>query len=140
VVEGESCFVHASAERPERWTYVDGPGAAQKSISASGATRVFSGHVHDPALFIESRPGVSVPFLPRAGTTIPIAAGRRWLAIPGSLGQPRDGNPAAAYALVDDDGRWIRFHRVPYDHYAAAAKVRAAGLPEALAYRLERGA
>ena len=139
VVEGGSCFVHATADRPERWTYVDGPGAAERSLAASGATRVFSGHVHEPALFIESRPGTAVAHLPRAGTSIPIAPGRRWLAIAGSLGQPRDGNPAASYALVDDDGRWIRFHRVPYDHHAAAAKIRAAGLPEALAYRLERG-
>ena len=65
---------------------------------------------------------------------------RAWLAIVGSAGQPRDGNPAACYALVDLDAKAITFQRVAYDHFAAARKIRAAGLPAILAYRLERGA
>jgi diadenosine tetraphosphatase ApaH/serine/threonine PP2A family protein phosphatase len=58
----------------------------------------------------------------------------------GSAGQPRDGDPAACYALADLDRGAITFQRVAYDHLAAARKIRAAGLPEILAYRLERGA
>ena len=66
-------------------------------------------------------------------------AHRRWLAIVGSAGQPRDGNTAAAYALFDAARRTLTFHRVPYQWAKAAAKIRAAGLPEGLARRLERG-
>jgi diadenosine tetraphosphatase ApaH/serine/threonine PP2A family protein phosphatase len=64
---------------------------------------------------------------------------RRWLAVVGSVGQPRDGNTAACYALADLGKGTLTFHRVPYDVATAAAKVRAAGLPEGLARRLERG-
>jgi len=70
---------------------------------------------------------------------IPLSEQRRWLAIPGSAGQPRDRNPAACYAIFDTTERALTFHRVPYDHDAAAAKVRAAGLPQDLAKRLTDG-
>jgi diadenosine tetraphosphatase ApaH/serine/threonine PP2A family protein phosphatase len=80
-----------------------------------------------------------VAFHPRPGVAIPVGAHRRWLALVGSVGQPRDGNPAAAYATFDTEARMLTFHRVPYDNRSAARKVREAGLPERLAYRLERG-
>ena len=60
-------------------------------------------------------------------------------AIVGSAGQPRDGNNAACYALFDSERERLTFYRVPYDHGAAIRKIRAAGLPERLAMRLERG-
>ncbi|HJV95175.1 MAG TPA: metallophosphoesterase, partial [Albitalea sp.] len=59
--------------------------------------------------------------------------------IPGSAGQPRDGNPAACYAMFDTASATLTFHRVPYDHEAAGAKIRAAGLPQSLADRLVDG-
>jgi diadenosine tetraphosphatase ApaH/serine/threonine PP2A family protein phosphatase len=59
--------------------------------------------------------------------------------IPGSAGQPRDGNPAASYAILDQAEAQLTFHRVPYDHETAAAKIRAAGLPVQLAQRLADG-
>jgi diadenosine tetraphosphatase ApaH/serine/threonine PP2A family protein phosphatase len=68
-----------------------------------------------------------------------VPAHRQWLAVVGSAGQPRDGNPAACYAMADLERGRLTFHRVAYDVRAAAAKVRAAGLPERLARRLERG-
>ena len=61
------------------------------------------------------------------------------LAVMGAVGQPRDGHTAASYALLDTSLDELTYHRVPYDVPAAAAKIRAAGLPEALADRLERG-
>jgi diadenosine tetraphosphatase ApaH/serine/threonine PP2A family protein phosphatase len=70
---------------------------------------------------------------------IPIPPRRRWLAIVGSAGQPRDGISAACYALLDAGAARLTYHRVPYDWRAAAAKIRAAGLPERLARRLEHG-
>ncbi len=80
-----------------------------------------------------------VPFRPVPGIAIPVPPHRPWLAVVGSAGQPRDGNTAACYAMLDTDRPSLTFHRVPYDGRAAAAKVRAAGLPEELAQRLERG-
>jgi diadenosine tetraphosphatase ApaH/serine/threonine PP2A family protein phosphatase len=140
VREDEACFVHASASRPEQWDYVDSPRAARKSADAAARPVTFCGHVHEQRIFIADAHDRMVAFTPRAGTDLPLRAHRRCVVLVGSVGQPRDGNPAAAYALADLAQRTIRFHRVPYDHLEAARKVRAAGLPESLAYRLERGA
>lgn len=141
VREGPACFVHASAAAPDRWDYVDGPAAAMRSVAAAGSAFTFSGHVHQQRLYVTRDAGSMVAFSPRPGIAIPIPARRPSLAIAGSVGQSRDGNTAAAYALVDQEGESITFHRVPYDHLAAARKIRAASpaLPAVLAYRLERG-
>lgn len=133
-------FVHASAASPADWTYVSDPARAADSLQmAKGATWVFSGHVHEPALYFATASGRPVPFRPKAGVAIPVEARRRWLAIVGSVGQPRDGRTEACWALFDDAKQTLTFHRVPYDWARAAAKVRAAGLPERLAHRLEHG-
>ena len=132
-------FVHASAVAPERWTYVDSPGAATRCVEAAGEAYTFVGHVHDQALYYAGMRGGMLTFRPTAGTAIPVGAHRRWLAVVGSVGQPRDRNPAAGYALFDDARAEITFFRVPYDHAAAAGKIRAAGLPDSLAYRVEMG-
>lgn len=137
--DGPLCFVHASADRPERWDYIDGTRAAQRCLAATDAAFTFCGHVHFQRLFFETRPGRMSEFEPRPGTAIPVAPARRWLAIVGSVGQPRDGRTAAQYAVYDTARAEITFHRVAYDAHAAAARIRAAGLPEALAYRVEAG-
>ena len=140
VREPELCFVHASAAAPERWDYIDSAGAAERSARAAATPYTFSGHVHNQALYVEGAHRRMVAFKPRPGVSIPVQAHRPCLVVVGSAGQPRDGNPAAAYTLVDLESRSLTFHRVAYDNLAAARKVRAAGLPEMLAYRLERGA
>jgi diadenosine tetraphosphatase ApaH/serine/threonine PP2A family protein phosphatase len=137
--EGPLCFVHASADHPDRWSYIDGVSAAERCLAATDARFVFCGHVHNQQLYFEKQPGRMSAFEPRPGTAIPVPASRRWLAIVGSVGQPRNGRTAAQYALYDSDRREITFHRVPYDAAAAAARIRAAGLPEGLAYRVEAG-
>jgi diadenosine tetraphosphatase ApaH/serine/threonine PP2A family protein phosphatase len=139
VREGECCFVHASAHQPERWDYIDSPGAAWRCAEAADRPFTFCGHVHDQALYFERAPRRMGMLRPTAGDVIPLAPHRRWVAIVGSVGQPRDGNTAAAYALFHTERRELTFHRVAYDHLEAEAKIRAAGLPEALAYRMRRG-
>ena len=67
---------------------------------------------------------------PVPGVAVPVRRTRRWVTIAGSVGQPRERNPAAAYATFDAGRERITFHRVAYDHLAAARKVRAAGLPD----------
>ena len=134
-----SCFVHASADRPADWTYVHDALRAAQSIDAAQSNWVFSGHVHEQALFHLAPAGHALPFKPVPGVVIPVPARRHWLAVVGSVGQPRDGNTAACYALFDTGAATLTFQRVPYDWSVAAAKIRAAGLPESLALRLERG-
>ena len=133
------CFVHATAAAPERWDYIDSAGAARKCADAAGAAYTFCGHLHDQVLYFETAQGRMSAFIPSIGTAIPVRETRRWVAIVGSVGQPRDRNPAAAYTTFDTDRREITFHRVAYDHHAAADKIRRAGLPETLAYRVEAG-
>jgi diadenosine tetraphosphatase ApaH/serine/threonine PP2A family protein phosphatase len=137
--DGESLFVHANAWAPQDWGYVLGRADAARSMLATDRRTTFCGHVHVPTLYHQTGTGKTAPFAPAPGIAIPLSEQRRWLAIPGSAGQPRDGNPAACYAMFDDVARTLVFHRVPYDHERAAAKVRAAGLPQDLADRLRDG-
>lgn len=137
---GAALFVHASADRPADWTYVSDPLRAEQSLlAAPDASWVFCGHVHEPVLYYLAPPRRPVAFHPVPGVPIPIPPRRRWLTVVGSAGQPRDGSTAACYAMADLERERLTFHRVPYDVSATAAKVRAAGLPERLAHRLERG-
>jgi diadenosine tetraphosphatase ApaH/serine/threonine PP2A family protein phosphatase len=136
---GDVVLVHASADKPADWTYITDPLRAEQSLEAARATYVFSGHVHEQALYYTGAAGHLHHFRPVPGVPIPVPPRRRWLAVVGSAGQPRDGTTAAAYAIFDEARRTLTFHRVPYQWATAAAKIRAAGLPEALARRLERG-
>jgi diadenosine tetraphosphatase ApaH/serine/threonine PP2A family protein phosphatase len=136
---GEVLFVHASAAKPQEWEYILGALDAVKSMHATRCRVTFCGHVHEPALYHLSLTGKAGTFTPVPEVAIPLASTRRWLAIPGSTGQPRDGNPAACYALYDDINHELTYLRVPYDHDTAARKVVDAGLPERLAQRLIEG-
>ena len=137
--DDDMLFVHASAAAPEQWIYVTGPAQAGESIRAAEANYVFCGHVHEQQLYYTGAGGRPMPFQPVPGTPIPTGRHRKWLAVVGSAGQPRDGGNAACHALFDAERERLTFFRVPYNHAAAAQKVRAAGLPERLALRLERG-
>lgn len=136
---GHACFVHASAREPQRWEYVTGPEEAERSLKASRARLVFSGHVHAPALYRRADDGRMGRHVPEAGQCIPLQPQHQYLVLPGAVGQPRDQNNAACYAVFDDAAREVCYFRVPYDHGAAARKVIAAGLPIVFAMRLVEG-
>jgi predicted phosphodiesterase len=136
---GDVCFVHAAAAAPERWSYVDSKSAALQSMAAAGVPYTFSGHVHDQRLFAQTGSRRASVFEPHSGTAIALGAHRSWLALVGSVGQPRDGSPAAGYALFDDQRKLLTYFRIPYDHAGAAQAIREAGLSESLAFRVERG-
>ncbi|MCA3486303.1 MAG: metallophosphoesterase [Rhodobacter sp.] len=132
-------FVHASANDPSGWIYVTSERSAMPSFRVSTAQVIFCGHVHVPALFTcDIRGTVRGHRIPMA-RPVPLLRSRRWLAVVGSVGQPRDGVAQAGYALFDTASRALTFRRVAYDCAATAAKLRAAGLPETLALRLLRG-
>ncbi len=135
---GNMLFVHASAHEPGKWEYVSGLEQAERSLRATRSRMVFSGHVHAPALYRladDGRMGAHQPGTAR----IPIRPQHQYLVIPGAVGQPRDGNCAACYALYDDAARALTYFRVPYDHGAAARRVIASGLPIVFAMRLVEG-
>lgn len=132
-------MVHANAWAPEKWEYIDGTMEATRSMHATKAQLTFCGHVHMPTLYHMTLTGKTGEFLPAPENSIPLSKQRRWLVIPGSVGQPRDGNPAACYATYDTNTLELTYYRVPYDAETAAEKIIAAGLPASLAQRLITG-
>jgi len=136
-------LVHASADAPAQWRYVYDTPMAELSLRAASAVEgvryVFGGHVHRQSLYYRGADGRLLSFAPTDGVAVPVSSHRHWLATIGSVGQPRDGNPKAMYALFDSARAQLTFHRVAYDHQAAAAAIRRAGLPDFFADRLELG-
>ena len=137
--EEDRLYVHSEASHPARWHYVQATPDAARSMIATRAHVTFCGHIHKPALYSMSATAKMTSFVPVAGVPINLLRGRQWLAVLGSVGQPRDRNPAAAFALYDTASREITFCRVPYDVEAAAQRIRDAGLPLWLADRLLQG-
>jgi len=137
--EGDCLFVHAEASAPSRWTYVTDVHDAARSLKAASRRVTFCGHVHRPAIYNLSETSKSGSFRPVAGVAIPLLPQRRWLAVMGSVGQPRDGIPAASWSLVDTARSEITYERVPYDIDEATRKIRRAGLPDMYAERLGYG-
>ena len=137
--QDDRLYVHANAWNPEGWEYILGRSEAMRSLQATRAAYTFCGHVHEPKLYHLSPTGKAGEFVPTPGMPIPVPAHRQWLIIPGSAGQPRDGNPAACYAMFEPQAQQVTFMRVPYDTTSAGAKIQAAGLPQRLAERLDEG-
>lgn len=137
--EGDLLYVHANAWAPGAWGYVTGPLEAERSLRCTAAHAVFCGHVHVPALYQMAKDRPAAAFRPVAGCPVPLLRQRRWLAVVPAVGQPRDGDPDAGYALLDPDQGAVTFHRVAYDVETAARKIVAAGLPPRLASRLLEG-
>lgn len=137
--DGERLYVHADASAPTRWRYVADAEAARRSLDATAARIIVCGHVHVPALYGLTATDKLIAHRPVPGVAVPLLRPRRWLAALGAVGQPRDGDPRACYGLLDTERSELAWMRVPYDAATAAAKIRAAGLPESLAARLERG-
>jgi diadenosine tetraphosphatase ApaH/serine/threonine PP2A family protein phosphatase len=133
----DATLVHASPRQPWEWEYLV---TEDDGLAAFGAfdTRVcFVGHSHVPAMWSL---GSSGPDYTGGEVDISLDAGRRYIVNVGSVGQPRDRDTRAAYALWDLDARRITVRRVPYDIAAARAKIKEAGLPRFLADRLAAGA
>jgi diadenosine tetraphosphatase ApaH/serine/threonine PP2A family protein phosphatase len=126
---------HGSARDPV-WEYVLTEEAASATLELSSAPLVLVGHSH-VALAITADDGQVSGGPARGGSKIALE-GRRLLN-PGSVGQPRDGDPRAAWLLLDFEKRFAEFRRVPYSIERTQAEMRERGLPQALAARLERG-
>jgi predicted phosphodiesterase len=118
-------LVHATLDTPQGWGYVFDSLAAAASFNYQSTSVCFFGHTHLPVAFIRDttvRSGIFSKFR--------IERGRKYFVNVGSVGEPRDGNPLAAYVIYDLDEHSIELRRVAYDMAHTDAKVRAAGLPE----------
>ena len=133
-VEGVDLF-HASARDPV-WEYVLTEEAATATLELADAPLVLVGHSH-VALAITADDG-RISGGPAPGGSKVTLEGRHLLN-PGSVGQPRDGDPRAAWLLLDLEERLAEFHRVAYSIERTQAEMRERGLPQTLAARLERG-
>jgi predicted phosphodiesterase len=128
---------HASPRDPV-WEYVLSLDAATEAFAVAEERIVLVGHSHVALAFVGERSRTDGGLAP-AGTELDLGAADRWLLNPGSVGQPRDGDPRAAYLALDlDQGRAL-FRRVPYAIERTQEEIRAHALPEALAARLEHG-
>lgn len=144
-VEPYFTLVHAGLRHPERFDYLIDMVRAADTLNACRTLFCLAGHTHLPCVVAYDREAhrvgealtapealASVPFINDPERT-------RYLVNPGSVGQPRDGDPRASFAVIDTETRRIAIRRIPYDIATATRKIREAGLPEVLADRLELG-
>lgn len=128
-------IVHATLDLPERWAYVFDKLAAAASINYQRTAVCFNGHTHVPIAFVRGDKGIQGGLYSK----IKIEVGRKYFINCGSIGQPRDRNPKAAYVTFDLLNNLIELHRLDYDFATTQKKIRAAGLPESLAERIALG-
>lgn len=136
--EGHAVGLYHASPRDPVWEYV--MSAAQAELCLDVAARRVSavGHTHVALAFNRPAEGVTSGEARHCGDELDLRAGQ-WLLNPGSVGQPRDGDPRAAWLELDTVAWTARFRRTEYDIDAAALAIRRAGLPEPLAERLSFG-
>jgi predicted phosphodiesterase len=127
-------IVHATLDTPHKWGYVTTPLDAAASFTYQHTALCFIGHTHKPIIYQRDHSVNSFAF-----ETLTIEKNQKYLINVGSVGQPRDGDWRAAYAIYDTDTNEIVLRRIPYDLEAAQRAILDAGLPQKLALRLANG-
>ena len=135
-LDGVELF-HASPRDPV-WDYVLSAEAAVAALELTEAPLVLVGHSHVPLAIVQTDGAALAGGLAPEGTEAELGTGR-FLLNPGSVGQPRDGDPRAAWLLLDFEARKAFFRRVEYRVESTQEEIRERGLPDALAERLARG-
>lgn len=127
-------IVHATLDEPKSWGYVFNKLDAAASFTYQNTPICFFGHTHVPVAFVRDS-------VIRGGqySKLNVEKGKKYFVNIGSVGQPRDGDPRAAYGIFDTDAATIELRRLDYPIEVAQKKIREAGLPEKLAARLETG-
>ena len=132
-------FCHSNPYRPRNWYYVSEKTYISSSFARSKAKILFVGHTHVPVAITEKISSASISDHRRHSMVVPVAETNRQIFNGGSVGQPRDGDPRAAYLIYDTARQVVEFYRVAYDFRAAGEKILAAGLPKMYAQRLVNG-
>jgi predicted phosphodiesterase len=134
-------LVHGAFQDEDEYVFT--PAQALEGLLDSTATVTFFGHTHHQGGFsyldtnlevLQIRPRANELFAP-----LRIEPGKRYLLNPGSIGQPRDADPRASFAIADLANQTVEFWRVPYEIGKVQSRMRKAGLPEPLVQRLEFG-
>jgi diadenosine tetraphosphatase ApaH/serine/threonine PP2A family protein phosphatase len=133
----DATLVHASPDQPAEWDYLVSADDGYDVFRAFATRVCFVGHSHRPGVWSVGSTGRDHE---PGAREVELENGRRYVINVGSVGQPRDGDPRACYALWDPDGRRVTLERVPYDLATARRKILGAGLPRFLADRLPIGA
>lgn len=128
------CIVHSTLDMPDKWGYVFDCLQADAHFNYQTVSVCFYGHTHVPVVFEKQ-----VRVTRSTYSTVKTSVGGKYFMNVGSVGQPRDSDPRAAYVVYDLKAREARLRRVPYDIEKAQAKIRKVGLPERLAKRLAIG-
>ncbi|MFC2024898.1 metallophosphoesterase family protein [Chloroflexota bacterium] len=137
IEEDDFTLVHGSPREPI-WEYIISISLAKQNFACFKSQFCLVGHSHVPLVFSYSDSGACSysPFLPNVG----LALGKNRMIInPGGVGQPRDGDPQASYAIYDSESKMIRLYRIPYDIHTTQDKMIKSGLPIRLATRLSYG-
>jgi diadenosine tetraphosphatase ApaH/serine/threonine PP2A family protein phosphatase len=129
-------LVHGSPREPI-WEYVTSVPVARANLNVLETRVGLHGHTHLPVAFLEEDGRIEV-VSPGDGSVLELR-GRRALVNPGSVGQPRDGDPRSSFLILDTDADTVSWHRIGYDIAAVQASMRAAGLPSSLVARLSVG-
>ena len=136
--ENEALGLYHASPRDPIWEYVLNALLAELCLDAAGRRLCVVGHSHVALSFVR-RDGEATTGEARKGGDTAELAGAEWLINPGSVGQPRDGDPRAAWLLLDADTGHAEWRRVEYDVAGAQRAIRAAHLPDSLAERLQYG-
>lgn len=126
--------VHSTLDQPANWNYVTNRFDAMSNFSYQFTSICFHGHTHVPRVYMKTDKVVEV-----AADSLAIEDGAKYFINVGSVGQPRDGDWRACYAIYDLDQNLLVFRRVEYDIDKTQAKIIAAGLPAMLAERIREG-
>lgn len=135
--EGDCEFVHGSLDYPSEWWYVISIEDVSLHFEAQTRPICFCGHTHDPMFWHANGSGKLT--IRRGNGRIDIPKEGKTLINVGSVGQPRDRNPDACYAILDSAAGWVEFRRVPYNISQAKKKIFEALLPRFTADRLSEG-
>lgn len=127
--------VHSTLDSPQSWGYILDRYSAAASLQYQWMPLCFVGHTHAPIAFVKSQSEITGGEY----SAIEIADDCKYLINVGSVGQPRDRDPRAAFVIYDVDARLVTLHRVEYDLARTQRKIREAGLPERCAERLALG-
>jgi diadenosine tetraphosphatase ApaH/serine/threonine PP2A family protein phosphatase len=120
------------------WEYIVSTGMALRNFTYIDTTYCLVGHSHVPIAFMKDKDIECKPMALTPG--IGLALGKNKMIInPGGVGQPRDGDPRASYAIYDSERQMVHLYRVDYNIEATQKKIMASGLPVMLASRLEQG-
>lgn len=138
IIDAQFEMAHGSPREPI-WEYLLHEEQALENAAAFSAQVCLIGHSHIPLMFVLDPDGGCKRVLPRHGARLELSHRDRYFINPGSVGQPRDQNPRAAYATIDTDAAVVRFFRVEYDIERTQRQMRDAELPPALWQRLKVG-